>query len=158
MRIIVISDTHRSYRALREIVEKHEKDGDLFLFAGDGERELEDIRDEFVNKTFVAVRGNCDFASLEKASRIVVAGDTKIFMTHGDLYGVKAGTARILSAAKENGAKIAVYGHTHVAYTAFEDGVYLLNPGSAAQPRAGKPSYGIIDITAGGIVPFVVEL
>lgn len=158
MRIVVISDTHRSYRALREIVEKHERDADLFLFAGDGERELEDVRDEFLRKTFLAVRGNCDFASQEQVSRIVMAGDVKIFLTHGHMYGVKGGTAGILSAAKENGAKVALYGHTHVAYAGYEDGIYLLNPGSAAQPRAGRPSYGIIDITASGIVPLIVEL
>ena len=158
MRIVVVSDTHRSYRVLREIVEKHEQDADLFLFAGDGERELEDIRDEFLRKTFMAVRGNCDYASMEKTSRIVMAGDIKIFLTHGDMYGVKAGTAGILAAAKENGARVAVFGHTHIAYTGYEDGIYLLNPGSATHPRAGRPSYGIIDITASGIVPFVVEL
>ncbi|SDM78107.1 metallophosphoesterase [Acetanaerobacterium elongatum] len=158
MRIVVISDTHRSYRVLREIVEKHERDADLFLFAGDGERELEDIRDEFIRKTFLAVCGNCDFASLEPTRRIVMAGNVKIFLTHGHMYGVKGSTAGILSAARESGAEVAVYGHTHVAYAGYEDGIYLLNPGSAAQPRAGRPSYGIIDITAGGIVPLIVEL
>jgi putative phosphoesterase len=158
MRIIVVSDTHRSYRAFRNIVEKHEQDANLFLFAGDGQREFEDIKDEFSHKSFIGVCGNCDFGSPEKASRIVMAGDTKIFLTHGNMYGVKAGADGILTAAKECNAKIAVFGHTHVAYTGYELGIYLLNPGSASQPRAGKPSYGIIDITKAGIVPFIVEL
>ena len=158
MRIVVVSDTHRNYRVLRDIVIKHENDSSLFLFAGDGERELNDIRDEFCNKTFYAVRGNCDFASIEQASRIVVANDVKIFLTHGDMYGVKATTANIVAAAKKNGAKIAVFGHTHLPFSGYEDDVYLLNPGSAALPRSGRPSYGIIDITKGGIVPFIIEL
>ena len=33
-----------------------------------------------------------------------------------------------------------------------------MNPGSPAQPRDGKKSYGIIDITDTGILPYVVKL
>ncbi len=64
----------------------------------------------------------------------------------------------MLLAARENNAQIAVFGHTHVAHCVYEQGVYLLNPGSASSPRAGRASYGIVDITPNGIVPFIVEL
>ncbi len=158
MRIIVISDTHRNYRVLRKIVEKHAHDATLFLFAGDGERELDDVKMEFTAQAFYSVRGNCDFASMEPLSRIVMAGDVRILLTHGDRYGVKSGTGTLLSAARENNAQIAVFGHTHVAHCAYEQGIYLLNPGSPSSPRAGRASYGIIDITKTGIVPFIVEL
>ncbi|MFA9381636.1 MAG: YfcE family phosphodiesterase [Acetanaerobacterium sp.] len=158
MRIIVISDTHRNYRVLREIVQKHEHEAKMFLFAGDGERELDHIKAEYEGAVFCAVRGNCDFASMEKASRVVIADGVRIFLTHGDRYGVKSGTGRLLAAARENGAKIAVFGHTHVAHCVYEEGIHLLNPGSAASPRSGRPSYGVVDITPNGIVPFIVEL
>ncbi len=158
MRIIVISDTHRNYRVLRKIVEKHVHDAKLFLFAGDGERELDEVKMEFSAQSFYSVRGNCDFASMEPVSRIVMAGDVRILLTHGDRYGVKSGTGALLSAARENNAQIAVFGHTHVAHCAYEQGVYLLNPGSPSSPRAGRASYGIVDITKTGIVPFIVEL
>ncbi len=158
MRIVVVSDTHRNERVLREIVLKHEKDAHMFLFAGDGERELSNVRDEFGSLTFHAVRGNCDFASTEKSSRVVMAGEVKILLTHGDHYGVKWGTQKLLTAAKENGARVAVFGHTHIAFSGYEDGVYLFNPGSASSPRAGRASYGMIDVTEAGIVPVVVEL
>ncbi len=158
MRILVISDTHGNYRVLRSIVQKHTHDANLFLFAGDGERELDDIKMEFSTQTFYSVRGNCDFASMEPVSRIVQVGEVRILLTHGDRYGVKSGRGRLISAAQENNARIAVFGHTHVAYSSYENGIYLLNPGSASSPRAGKASYGMIDITPNGIVPFVVEL
>lgn len=158
MRIIVISDTHGNYRVLRQIIQKHAREAQLFLFAGDGQRELDDILLEFQRLTVYAVRGNCDFASTLPASRVVQEGDTRIFLTHGDRLGVKYGTQALLTAARENQAQIAVYGHTHVAACVYEQGIYLFNPGSAHSPRTGRPSYGIIDITPGGIVPFTVEL
>lgn len=33
-----------------------------------------------------------------------------------------------------------------------------MNPGSPAQPRDGRKSYGIIDITPSGTLPYVVKL
>lgn len=158
MRIIAISDTHKNYHILREIVQKHVREAGMFLFAGDGGRELDDVRLEFDTAAFYAVRGNCDFASREPITRIVTADDVSILLTHGDRYGVKGGKAALLRAAQENNAQIAVFGHTHTAYCAYEQGIYLFNPGSPQSPRAGRPSYGIIDITSAGIIPFIVEL
>ena len=33
-----------------------------------------------------------------------------------------------------------------------------MNPGSPSSPRDGKASYGIIDITENGLLPYVVKL
>lgn len=158
MRIIAVSDTHRNYHILRTIIQKHAREAEMFLFAGDGERELDDVMLEFDTATFYAVRGNCDYASDLPQTRIILTGDTRILLTHGDRYGVKAGTGVLYSAARENEVQIAVFGHTHVAHCEYCDGIYLFNPGSASSPRAGRPSYGIIDITQNSIVPFIVEL
>ena len=60
--------------------------------------------------------------------------------------------------AREAGCNIALYGHTHVSFCRYRDGLYVMNPGSPAQPRDGTKSYGIIDITDTGILPYVVKL
>ena len=40
-----------------------------------------------------------------------------------------------------------------------ENGIYIMNPGSASSPRDGKkPSYGIIDITKSGILMNIADV
>ena len=34
----------------------------------------------------------------------------------------------------------------------YDDGLYVMNPGSPSQPRGSKPGYGIVDITTAGVV------
>ena len=143
MRIIVFSDTHGNYSAMHKIF-KRNGDADLFIFLGDGERDLDSLRVQYLDKKIVNVSGNCDFASLTP--------ENDIYMTDN---GIK-----IFYKAKEIGAQIALFGHTHCRYYAYEEGIHILNPGSAGQPRDGKPaSYAYIDITKdGGIFCSHVDL
>ncbi|HNW05286.1 MAG TPA: metallophosphoesterase family protein, partial [Oscillospiraceae bacterium] len=85
------------------------------------------------------------------------AGKT-VFYTHGFRFGVKSGLADLKREARSLGADIALYGHTHIPYVAYEDGLYLMNPGSIGRPRVGKPNYGIVDITDGGTLLHTAEL
>lgn len=43
---------------------KRNGDADLFIFLGDGERDLDSLRVQYLDKKIVNVSGNCDFASL----------------------------------------------------------------------------------------------
>ena len=62
-------------------------------------------------------------------------------------------TPALLAYSRKIGAKIALFGHTHVPYNQYHDGIYMLNPGSIAFPRdCSRPSYGLIDITPKGII------
>lgn len=158
MRVIVISDTHRDFHTLLRIVEKHKDEAGLFLHLGDGERELDDLLAVYPNLPLQAVRGNCDFASMLPETAVAFAGDVKIFMTHGHTLGVKGSLSHLVAAARENGCRIALYGHTHKGDTHYDEGIYVMNPGSPSMPRDGRASYGIIDITPGGILPFLVEI
>ena len=66
---------------------------------------------------------------------------------------------RLKKLAIENNADIIAFGHTHVRYTNYENGLYVINPGSASCPRDGKsPSYAFIDITDAGIATNIVSL
>lgn len=152
MRIIVFSDTHRRFDAMKKIIDDN-RNADMFIFLGDGERELDDIKCYYPDINIQSVSGNCDFASMAKAIDITFAMDKKIIFLHGHTHGVNYGTEGILKLAKENNADIVLFGHTHQRFLSYEDGIYLFNPGSAGQPRDGKgPSYGFIDITNAGIV------
>lgn len=152
MRIIAFSDTHKRFDVMLRIVEDN-KDAGMFIFLGDGERELDDLRSYYPNTKILNVSGNCDFNSMAKSVDATFSEGKKILFLHGHMHNVKYGTQGIVKLAHDNNADIVLFGHTHQRYCSYEDGVYVFNPGSAGQPRDGKaPSYGFIDITKAGIV------
>ncbi len=160
MRIIVISDTHGLTCSIEDVFLRN-KDADLFIHLGDGERDLDSFLSEnpaYTNKT-IHVAGNCDWGSLSPGFEIIPAGGHKIFATHGHLFAVKNDLEIIKRNAKENGCDIVLYGHTHVRYNKFEDGLYIMNPGSASCPHDGKRrSFGHIDISSAGVVMNIADI
>ncbi len=158
MRIIVYSDTHGSFSAHEKIINRNQ-DAYAFIFLGDGERELDKIRMLYPDKKIVNVAGNCDYASMAPSTDIFMAKGVKILFTHGHGYGVKYSLDRLFYKAKEIDAKIALFGHTHCRHYSYEDGVHILNPGSASSPRDGsRAGYAFIDITDHGIMCSHVDL
>ncbi|MEG2597240.1 MAG: metallophosphoesterase [Oscillospiraceae bacterium] len=158
MRIIVTSDTHCHFQPLYDIILKHREEASLFIHLGDGERETDELLKLFPNLSLHVVKGNCDYGSILPPFKIVIAGGVKILCTHGHLLQVKSTLTPLRELAEQNDCRIALYGHSHKSDTHYEDGMYFMNPGSPSQPRAGRASYGIIDITSHGIVPFIVEI
>ncbi|MGI5959563.1 MAG: metallophosphoesterase family protein [Massiliimalia sp.] len=157
-RIIVISDTHGSFHALYDIVMKHKEEACCFLHLGDGEWEVEDIKTAFPELTFYTVRGNCDFSSQDPYINEIVVGGKQILFTHGHMQSVNYGLEKLKQTARNVQADIVLYGHTHCGYTGYDDGLYIMNPGSPVRPRDSKASYGIIDITPAGIVLNLVKV
>ncbi len=155
MRVIVISDTHRDFRTLRRIVDKHRGEAGLFLHLGDGAREIDDLLALYPGLPLEAVRGNCDFASRWPVTHVTLAEDVKIFLCHGYTF---RSVDEITAQARNNGCRIALYGHTHRGETHYDEGIYVMNPGSPSCPRNGRASYGVIDVTPSGIMTFLVEI
>ena len=80
-------------------------------------------------------------------------------LTHGHHWSVKCDLDELKLGANEKEARIALYGHTHIAYTGYEDGLYIMNPGSISCPKdTSSPSYGTIDIVGKNIVCNVVRM
>lgn len=154
MRILVVSDTHGDTVDLRETVMAQPK-AEVVIHLGDGEDDVAKIKPLFPEKMFLQVRGNCDFGSSLPLADAFVYNGVRIFFTHGHYYDVKLGDYDIRRAARERKADILLYGHTHVAFADYEDGLYAMNPGSLH--GYGK-SYGYIDITESGIVTNLVRL
>ena len=152
-RLIVLSDSHGKFSPLEQIVLRHKANADLFIHLGDGMEEWEQVGFYYPEIARMAVRGNCDFCSPEDAEQLIILGGKRIFFTHGHLYGVKGGTGQLLDAAKEKQADLVLFGHTHEAMLSHPSGeLYFMNPGSVARPRSGHASYGVIDITANGVI------
>ena len=157
MRIIVMSDTHRDFRAIQELIKKHRK-ADIFIHLGDGLSEFEQIMDLYPEYKYLSARGNCDFGVDTSLAGCFSCGLAKIFYTHGHMYYVKYGLDDVLQAGKQMEAYVILFGHTHVPLVRYEDGVYLMNPGSLGMPHGHKPTYGVIDITEKEIVCYINEL
>lgn len=146
MKILVVSDTHNSHRNLEKVVEK-EKDIDLFVHLGDVEGG-EDYIEALVDCPVHILSGNNDFFSdLPREEEFYVAGK-RIFITHGHYYYVSMNEDRLREEAKNRGADIVMYGHTHRPACSDENGLLVLNPGSISYPRqiGRKPTYMIVHI------------
>ncbi len=156
MRILVLSDLHGRGSRFEQAVEAQPQ-AKAVLFLGDGVEQAKELAAFYPQKSFYFVCGNCDLASLEPSTRTVTLNGTKILMTHGHKYDVKYSLEPLLQAAEQQGCKIAVYGHTHLAHEEYRNGIYLLNPGCLCGSRA-KPSYGIIDLTPQGILTGIAYL
>ncbi len=154
MRILVMSDTHGDSESLRRAILAQPK-AEAVIHLGDGEEEMERARRNFPEKTFLPVRGNCDWGSTLPVTGEFEAQGVKIFYTHGHLYGVKSGDYHILAAAREHKAQVLLFGHTHLPREDYEDGLYIMNPGRL---NGWGATYGILDITPQGIVTNIMKL
>lgn len=156
MKIMVVSDTHGRWGRLSDAVRIQPK-AEVVIHLGDGAEDLENVRYEYPEKMMVGVAGNCDFMSPLPGFDILTIEGRKIFFTHGHIYNVKYGCQRVIEAARQQGADICLFGHTHVPVNEYHDGLYLMNPGSLGHPYDGQPTYGIIEIVPAGIVTNIVK-
>ncbi len=152
MKILVMSDSHGRRDLVHKCIEQH-PDTQVVLFLGDVLIDIKGMEKIFPEKQFYYVRGNCDYGSDIPAEQFITLQGTGILLTHGHAHGVKYGINALTGYARKIGAKIALYGHTHIPYNVYHDGVYVLNPGSIAYPRDGsRQSYGLIEIVPQGIL------
>lgn len=145
MIIGILSDSHGDLELAEEAVSRM-GGVDLLLHAGDyyhdalylGERCGLPVR---------GVVGNCDRGVNGPQEELLELEGWRIYLTHGHLYGVKGGLLRLHFRARELGARIAVFGHTHVAQQEQVDGITLLNPGSIARSRLGdRGSFAMLEL------------
>ena len=84
----------------------------------------------------VGVKGNCDLCVDDvPMQRLIRFGDAYLLVCHGHHYAVKQTYGVLAHHARELGCQAALFGHTHCPLCKKEDGLLLLNPGSAADGR-----------------------
>lgn len=157
MRIVVISDSH-GHSTIVDRILRRESAADIVVFLGDVTADIEDLTYEYDAKKFYIVSGNCDRFSSYPYSTVANIGDIDIFITHGHTLGVKGGIGALVTAARQSNCKIALYGHTHIPDIKYDDGLYIVNPGSCARSRDGGNSYAVIDIRENGILPAIIRI
>ena len=157
MRIVVFSDSHDNIFNAVEVVERH-KDVKTFVFLGDGSDDFETLKEMYPHKEFFGVRGNCDYFSRLPDEYMMDVDGIKILCTHGHLYNVEFSTDRLIASARSKGATIVLHGHTHKSYSKYDDGLYVVCPGSVSKPADRERTYAIIDILNNGISCNIVEI
>ena len=148
-RIGVFSDSHGDKQALCDLLEKMGYI-DAACFLGDVASDadyLESLVAVMPNHPrFYAVRGNNDYAYACFLQETCMAqiGGKRIYMTHGHRH---TSLMSLAYTAKENGADVALFGHTHRAFCEEAYGVLLLNPGSAGNYcRGGAARASVLEI------------
>ncbi len=133
MKILVLSDSHSSLRFMRRCIEKVKPDAVVHL--GDYYDDAESLAETYPHIPFHQVAGNCDKYRSPVNARLMLCyalGGVTVYMTHGHLHHVKMGLGALLADAWKNGAQVVLYGHTHIPDChREEDGLWVLNPGSA---------------------------
>ena len=147
MKAAVFSDTHGNTALMLEAVRRCRPD--VLIHLGDFERDTECLRREFPDIPLYNVCGNCDFAPTAPQEDIVPLGPVMAFITHGHKYNVDWGRLDYLVyAAQEQGAKIAMFGHTHRATYEEMGGVKIINPGTAGRGR--ELTYALVEVFPNG--------
>ncbi|WP_099352073.1 metallophosphoesterase [Fredinandcohnia onubensis] len=143
MKVLILSDSHGLTKELLDIKERHKNDVEFMLHLGDSE--LSSQSEEMSG--FSVVRGNCDFDSNYPNDMIVLLNGLKVYLTHGHLYNVKMSLMNLSYRAREVGASIVCFGHSHIAGAELIDDVLFINPGSFRLPRMRKEkTYVILEV------------
>ena len=152
MKILIVSDTHGRERNLEKVLEKTEPI-DHLIHLGDVEGS-EELICTMTDAPVTMVAGNNDYYSDLPREEIITLGKYRVLLTHGHYYYVTMNEEYLKKEAKDRGADIVMYGHTHRPAYSDEDGLITLNPGSISYPRqAGRePSYMIMEIDENGVV------
>ena len=150
MRILIISDTHRSHAGFDEALEMAGRI-DYLIHLGDiegGEYYIE----ERAGCPCYFVAGNNDFFSALPRELEIILGGKRMFLTHGHGYGVSMGTERLIEEARDRKADIVMFGHTHRPYYEDLGDLIVLNPGSLTYPRqeGREPSFMLMEIDKNG--------
>ena len=151
MKLVVLSDTHGNLKAINGIMPLFDS-ADKVIHLGDHFYDMDSFAPN-LNGKLITVYGNCDGGGEDK---IITLEGVKILICHGDKYHVKLGLTRLFLKAKEIGANLVLYGHTHHAKIDYHENVILLNPG--CMTRFSKNSCAVIGINDGVINPSILEL
>ena len=142
MKILVLSDSHRSMAGIYAAIDGERPDHVIHL--GDLMEDAEYASRVYPTLPICMVPGNCDGWTCAEAVKQITLGGRSILLSHGHLWGVKSGYDRAIAQARAAGADILLFGHTHREYCErLEDGLWVLNPGSS------RSTYGLITLDGG---------
>lgn len=140
-----MSDTHGDAEVIKLVRERHEQ-VDAIIHCGDSELSFDHPYLDGVKR----VRGNCDRDARYPDEELFTIDGVNIFVTHGHMLNVKSTTMNLFYRAKEIGANVAFFGHSHKLGMELLDNILFVNPGSLLKPRGfDKKSYVLVEYEEG---------
>lgn len=150
MKLLVISDTHGFASAIDAAIRAEAPDALIHL--GDFESDLKMSGLKSGLSACYSVPGNCDGVFGGAAAEICFDFcGVRIFALHGHTRGMHASVDGGVSAAREAGASVLLFGHTHVPLLSPLPGLTVMNPGSARRGRRGAATYGTLEVNGEGV-------
>ncbi len=149
LKLLVISDTHGYIGNAVSLIEQ--TDPDYIIHLGDVASDCDELCSIYPTRRIICVLGNNDFfCKSYPIERTLEVCGKKIFMCHGHKYNVKYGLHLLKKVARDLGADIVLFGHTHTAFAEDDNGLTVLNPGSTR-------TYGLITIKSGNVQAQVLD-
>lgn len=144
MKILIMSDSHGLSHVCVTVAEKESPD--IIVHLGDNQKDTIKLSQQFPDIPLYSVRGNCDLRSESPDEIEFETIGVRFYMTHGHLHDVKRDIRHLISAAKQKGSDVVLFGHTHIAYHQRNEGIVFLNPGSLLK------TYAILELKDGATV------
>ncbi|KJR47866.1 putative phosphoesterase [Desulfosporosinus sp. I2] len=153
MEIAVLSDTHlRAGKTLPRFVWEHLTDIDMIIHAGDLTN-MGLIEELACIAPVRAVCGNCDDWDVALPDRDIVECESlRIGIIHGNVGRGKSTPERAFNAFEDSPVDLIVFGHSHVPFMEWRNGILLFNPGSPTDKRRERHySLGLLNIQQGQV-------
>ena len=156
MKILIVSDTHRSNQNYFRVLELH-KPVDMVIHCGDASGSEYAITQAADCPVEIVLGNNDYFSSLPRELDLKI-GKYSVWVTHGHNYYVTLDSEMLKTEARVRGADIVFYGHTHKPVIDYSGGIIAVNPGSLSYPRqeGHRPSYCIMEIDRSGEAHFTI--
>lgn len=155
---LAVSDTHGNRLALEKIARRFGGKMQYIFHLGDYVTDASWLRKRLPDANVLSVRGNCDWSSSVDLYEDLYIGGVRLILCHGHTLDVKWGVDQAVYYAQEHDANAILFGHTHVPLIERHAGITLINPGSAGEPRNGRPTVAVMLIGQGKIIPKIVTL
>lgn len=147
MRILVLSDSHGCVEPMEQCVERVQPQ--VILHLGDCVRDAQRLEERYPDIPLLGVPGNCDYSGLGQPERLTELGGVRILMMHGHTRRVKSGPMAAIYAARECGADILLFGHTHQPVVDRSGDFWVMNPGCIGP--SVRRTYGVITLEDGKV-------
>lgn len=152
MKYLILSDLHddvtHDYAKINQIIDKYQNQVEAIFYNGDSTLSLTDP----IFKKMYSVLGNNDLDPFAEENFVEFSDDRiSVLQVHGHLLGANFGLEQMSQRAKELGANVVTFGHTHLAMTEIADDILFINPGSIGLPHGPEAKLGgtfvILDVS-----------
>ena len=144
MRILVLSDSHGCVEPMEQCVERVQPQ--VILHLGDCVRDAQRLEERYPDIPLLGVPG---YGGLDQPERLTELGGVRILMMHGHTRRVKSGPMAAIYAARECGADILLFGHTHQPVVDRSGDFWVMNPGCIGP--GVRRTYGVITLEDGKV-------